>query len=266
MMKSDFRPAFTLRGKKFLRNIDIRSCYPSFFAKYIFDITKLSEYLSLNPEIEKALKFKNKELITELTKNCLYPNNNYYNNIYNLLNTNQPFKLLHYLGENVTTFEEEVRNWNLFWNHAIIDPKQQIITDLGIKCSRKQIKKCINSAINGSENKVFSWIKNSFPVLFSIWQKLNPEETGPRISKLYESQIILDAELFHLAESLDLEILSLHDGIGVFGSETDPQLDSKAEKLRDCIQERSLRLFGLKIQIKIDEPEVPAAGTAGPSH
>ena len=69
-----------------------------------------------------------------------------------------------------------------------------------------------------------------------------------------------------MAESLDLEILSLHDGIGVFGSETDPQLDSKAEKLRDCIQERSLRLFGLKIQIKIDEPEVPAAGTAGPSH
>ena len=258
MMKSDFRPAFTLRGKKFLRNIDIRSCYPSFFAKYIFDITKLSEYLSLNPEIEKALKSKNKELITELTKNCLYPNNHYHNNIYTLLTTNQPFKLLHYLGENVTTFEEEVRNWNLFWNHPLIDPKQQIITDLGIKCSRKQIKKCINSAINGSPNKAFYWIKENFPVLFSIWQKINPEETGPRISKLYESQIILDPELFHLAESLDLEILNLHDGIGAFGFETDPELDSKAEKLRDCIQERSLRLFGLAIQVKIDQPEVPA--------
>ena len=258
MMKSDFRPAFTLRGKKFLRNIDIRSCYPSFFAKYIFDITKLSEYLSLNPEIEKALKSKNKELITELTKNSLYPNNNYYNNIYNLLTTNQPFKLLHYLGENVTTFEEEVKNWNLFWNHAVIDPKQQIITDLGIKCSRKQIKKCINSAINGSPNKVLPWIEENFPVLFSIWQKLNPEETGPRISKLYESQIILDPELFHLAESLGLEILTLHDGIGAYGFETDPELDSKAAKLGDCIQERSLRLFGLAIQVKIDEPEVPA--------
>jgi hypothetical protein len=266
MMKSDFRPAFTLRGKKFLRDIDIRSCFPSFFAKYLFDITKLSEYLISNPELEKALKSKNKELTLELTNNSIYPNNKYYNNIYNLLTTNQPFKLLHYLGENVTTFEEEVRKWNIFWNHPIIDPKQQIITDLGIKCSRKQIKKCINSAINGSPNKAFYWIKENFPVLFSIWQKTNPNETGPRISKLYESQIILDPELFHLAESLDLEILTSHDGICVFGSETDPELDSKAAKLKDCIQERSFRLFGLTIQVKIDEPEVPAAGTAGPTH
>ena len=262
-MKSDFRPAFTLRGKKFLRNIDIRSYYPSFFAKYLFDITKLSEYLSLNPDIEKVLKSNNKELISELTKNSILPNNIYYNNMYLLLSPNIPPLGIQYLGENVTKFEEEVRNWNLFWNHPIIDPKQQIITDLGIKCSRKQIKKCINSAINGSPNKVLPWIEENFPVLFSIWQKVKPEETGPRISKLYESQIILDPELFHLAESLDLEILILHDGIGAFGFETDPDLDSKAAKLGDCIQERSLRLFGLKIQVKIEPPEVPAPMQAG---
>lgn len=266
MMKSDFRPAFRLRGKKFLRDIDIRSCYPSFWAKYIYDIIKLSEYLSLNPELEKALKDNNKELISKLTNNSIYPNSNYYNNMYLLLSPNIPPQGIQYLGENVTTFEEEVRKWNLFWNHPLIDPKQQIITDLGIKCSRKQIKKCINSAINGSPNKVFPWIEENFPVLFSIWQKVKPEETGFKISKLYESQIILDAELFHLADSLDLEILTLHDGIGVFCSETDPELDSKAAKLRDCIQERSFRLFGLTIQVKIDEPEVPAAGTAGPTH
>jgi hypothetical protein len=82
MMKSNFRPAFTLRGKKFLRNIDIRSCYPSFWAKYIYDIIKLSEYLSLNPELEKALKDNNKELISELTNNSIYPNSIYYNNMY----------------------------------------------------------------------------------------------------------------------------------------------------------------------------------------
>ena len=258
MMKSNFRPAFTLRGKKFLRNIDIRSCYPSFWAKYIYDIIKLSEYLSLNPELEKALKDNNKELISELTNNSIYPYSIYYNNMYLLFSPNTPPMGIQYLGENVTKFEEEVRNWNLFWNHPIIDPKQQIITDLGIKCSRKQIKKCINSAINGSPNKVFPWIEENFPVLFSIWQKVKPEETGFKISKLYESQIILDPELFHLADSLGLEILTLHDGIGVFGSETDPELDSKAAKLRDCIQDRSLRLFGLKVQVKIDEPEVAA--------
>ena len=61
-----------------------------------------------------------------------------------------------------------------------------------------------------------------------------------------------------MAESLGLEILTLHDGIGAYGFETDPELDSKAAKLGDCIQERSLRLFGLAIQVKIDEPEVPA--------
>ena len=108
-----------------------------------------------------------------------------------------------------------------------------------------------------------SFSEENFPVLFSFWQKVKPEETGFKISKLYESQIILDPELFHLAESLGLEILTLHDGIGVFGSETDPDLDSKAAKLGDCIQERSLRLFGLAIQVKIDEPEVPAPVQAG---
>jgi hypothetical protein len=258
MMNSDFRPAFTLRGKKFLRNIDIRSCYPTFWAKYLYDIIKLSEYLSLNPELEKVLKNNNEELISELTNKSIYPNSIYYNNIYKLITPTIPPQGIHYLGENVTSFEEEVKKWNTLWTHPLIDPKQQIITDLGIKCSRKQIKKCINSSINNSQNKAFEWIKENFPVLFSIWQKFNPEGTGPRISKLYESKIIVDLELFHLAQSLGLEILTLHDGIGVFGSETDPELDSKAAKLRDCIQERSLRLFGLKIQVTIDEPEVPA--------
>ena len=266
MMNSDFRPAFTLRGKKFLKNIDIRSCYPTFWAKYLNDIIKLSEYLSLNPELEKALKNNNEELVSELTNKSIYPNSIYYNNIYKLLTPTTPPLGIHYLGENVTSFEEEVKKWNTLWTHPLIDPKQQIITDLGIKCSREHIKQCINSSINNSQNKAFEWIKENFPVLFSIWQKLNPEETGPRISKLYESQIIVDLELFHLAESLGLEILTLHDGIGVFGTETDPELDSKAAQLRNCIQERSLRLFGLKIQVKIEPPEVPPPVQEGPNH
>lgn len=266
MLKSDFRSAFTLRGKKFLRNIDIRSCYPTFWAKYIYDIIKLSEYLILNPKFKMSSEFNNEELKTELSNKSIYSNNKYYNKIYNLLLPFIPPKGIHYLGENVTDFEDEVQKWNTFWTHSLVDPKQQIITDLGIKCSRNQIKRCINSSINNSKNKVFWWIKETFPVLFYIWQKLNPEKTGPRISKLYESQIIVDLELFHLADSLGLEILTLHDGIGVFGSETDPELDSKAAKLRDCIQERSLRLFGLKVQVKIEPPEVPEPGLSESNH
>jgi hypothetical protein len=40
-------------------------------------------------------------------------------------------------------------------------------------------------------------------------------------------------------------------------------LDAKVEKLRNWIQEKSVALFGLMVQVKIDQPEVPTAGQIG---
>ena len=71
---------------------------------------------------------------------------------------------------------------------------------------------------------------------------------------------MLDPELIRLAESLDLEVLIEHDGAGILAQENDSELDAKAKKLRDWIQEKSVALFGLKVQVKIDKPEDPPIG------
>jgi hypothetical protein len=69
---------------------------------------------------------------------------------------------------------------------------------------------------------------------------------------------MLDPELILLAESMGLEVLTEHDGYGIHAEEDDSELDAKVGKLRDWIQEKSVALFGLKVQVKIDKPPVPA--------
>jgi len=44
-MKSDLRPLFSLRGKKYLVTIDIRSCHPTFWGKYICELAGISQFL-----------------------------------------------------------------------------------------------------------------------------------------------------------------------------------------------------------------------------
>ena len=261
-MRSDLRPLFTLRGKKYLRIIDLRSAHPTFWAKYIWDISKFPEYLSLHEDIKVNLKSKYKEYNNILTNNSIYTNSIYYNSISSSFIPPPPVSL-HYLSYNVTKLADELIKWTEFWTNPDIDPKQQIINELGATCSREQIKILINSSINGSDNKVFKWMQQKFPVLFLIWQKCNPEQTGPRISKFYETKLMLDPDLILLAESMGLDAIPEHDGTGIFQHQKDSELDAKVEKLRDWIQVKSVALFGLKVQVKIDQPETPTAGQIG---
>ena len=256
-MSSALRPLFSLRGKKYLRIIDLRSAHPTFWAKYICDISKLPEYLSLNEDIRDLLKSKYKEYNSILTNNSIYTNSIYYDSISSSFFPTSPVSL-HYLSCNVTKLADELINWTEFWTNPEIDPKQQIISDLGLTCSREQIKVLINSSINGSENKVFKWIREKFPVLFEIWKKTDLKKTGNNISKFYETKLMLDPELILLAEGMGLDVLGEHDGIGVFAEEKDSDLDAKILKLKNWIQDRSVALFGLKVQVKIDEPQLPA--------
>ena len=261
-MSSDLRPLFSLRGKKYLRILDLRSAHPTFWAKYICDISKLPEYLSLNEDIRDLLKSKYKEYNSILTNNSIYTNSIYYDSISSSFFPTSPVSL-HYLSCNVTKLADELINWTEFWTNPQIDPKQKIISDLGLTCSREQIKILINSSINGSENKVFKWIREKFPVLFEIWQKTDLKKTGNNISKFYETKLMLDPELILLAEGMGLEALTEHDGHGIFAEENDSELDAKVGKLRDWVQEKSVALFGLKVQVKIDEPLAPAPVQAG---
>lgn len=251
-MPSLLRPFFSLRGKKYLRTLDLRSAHPTFWAKYICDISRLPEYLSLNEEVKETLNTKYKEYSYILTNKSIsyssYPT---------------PPVTQHYVSQNVTDLINEYINWTEFWTNPDIDPKQQIIDDLGGTYSRDEIKEQINASINLQKNDVFYWIKKNYPVLFDIWEKTNRKKTGNYISRFFETKLMLDPELILLAESMGLEVLTEHDGLGLFGDEGDPDLDTKVGNLRDWIQEKSVALFGLKVQVKIDEPQAPAPVKAG---
>ena len=78
------------------------------------------------------------------------------------------------------------------------------------------------------------------------------------ISKFYETKLMLDPELILFAESMGLEVLTEHDGLGIFAKVNDSELDQKVEKLRNWIQKKSVALFALKVQVKIDKPKVAA--------
>jgi len=261
-MRSDLRPLFTLRGKKYLRILDLRSAHPTFWAKYIWDISNLPEHLSLKEDIRDLLKSKYKEYNSILTNNSIYTNSIYYDSISSSFSTTSPVSL-HYLSYNVTKLADELIKWTEFWTNPDIDPKQQIIKELGRTYSRDEIKEQINSSINGLKNNVFSWIGKNYPALFDIWNKTDLKKTGNNISKLYETKLMLDPDLILLAESMGLEVLGEHDGIAVFAEEKDSDLDAKILKLKSWIQERSVALFGLKVQVKIAEPQAPAPVQAG---
>ncbi len=105
---------------------------------------------------------------------------------------------------------------------------------------------------------MFNWIAKNYPALFEIWNKTDLKKTGNNISRFYETKLMLDPELILLVEGMGLDVLGEHDGIGVFAEEKDSDLDAKILKLKNWIQDRSVALFGLKVQVKIDEPQLPA--------
>ena len=248
-MPSLLRPFFSLRGKKHLRILDLRSAHPTFWAKYICEISRLPEYLSLNEDIKETLKTKHKEYSDISTNNSIsyssYP---------------IPPVTQHYVSQNVTDLIKEYIKWTEFWTDPDIDPKQQIIDDLGGTYSRDEIKELINASINSKYNSVFNWIEKNYPALFEIWNKTDLRKTGNNISRFYETKLMLDPELILLAESMGLEVLTEHDGLGLFGDEGDPDLDTKVGNLRDWIQEKSVALFGMRLQAKISKPEDPPVG------
>jgi hypothetical protein len=60
-------------------------------------------------------------------------------------------------------------------------------------------------------------------------------------------------ELYQLAESLGVRILDCHDGLSVFVEDGDSCGKEKAEKLKECLVELSVKKFGLRPIIKVED-------------
>jgi hypothetical protein len=173
-------------------------------------------------------------------------------NDYNIFKYNYKFnEVQHYLAENLENLHGERLHWSKIWSDLDKDPRSVIATDLGKNHTKDTVKPLLCSAINGSKNKVFEWIKRNYPVLFKVWSVTDMKKTGNNISKCYETRLILEPALFDLAARLGVEILPEHDGLAVFATEGDPDVDRKAQVLATGIQDMAFNLFGVTAVLKV---------------
>jgi hypothetical protein len=132
------------------------------------------------------------------------------------------------------------------WSALDADPRLLIAADLGKKHTKETIKTLICSAMNGSDNQVYKWIRKNYPILSKIWDKTDKNHTGVNISKIYETKLILNPANFELADRLGLEILPEHEGLGVFDDAADPEVATKVDVLREVVQRNCMNSFGIK--------------------
>ena len=250
LMASSARYLFNLRGKQYNCAIDIRACHPTFWARYLIDVLLFNLSDNLNKELDTniILKTKYNNIINKLTNITIYK---YYNinNIYLYIPKFQ--ESLHYLAENEDKLVNEYIKWTEMWSSLHTDPRLLIAADLGKKHTKETIKTLICSAMNGSDNQVYKWIRKNYPILSKIWDKTDKNHTGVNISKIYETKLILNPENFDLADRLGLEILPEHDGLGVFADAADLDVAAKVDELRDAVQRNCLNSFGIKPVITV---------------
>ena len=238
LMKSDARPLFRLRGKPYSRVLDIRACHPTFWASFVLDYLckKKKDYKLINNTIDTT-----NNVISNISNNTISPIS------YSL----SPLGSLHYSYGNVDELVNEWSKWNALWTNPDVDPRELIAQDLGNGETKETVKQLVNSAMNGSENRVFKWICQNYPALSSIWLQTDLKLTGVQISKFFETRLILDPGLFDLAAQLGVDILPEHDGLDIFAEEGDPEIDKKAQELVARIGDNCLRLFGFRAVVKV---------------
>ena len=250
LMASSARYLFNLHSKQYIRVIDIRACHPTFWARYLIDVLlfNLSDYLNKKLDVNIILNNNYDIINSKLTSLSIYK---YYDINNNTLYIPRLQESLHYLAENEEKLVEEYINWTEMWSALDTDPRLLIAADLGKKHTKETIKSLICSAINGSDNQVYKWIRKNYPILSQIWDKTDKKHTGVNISKIYETKLILNPENFELADRLGLEILPEHDGVGVFGDAEDHEMAAKVDVLREAIQRDCLNSFGIKPVITV---------------
>ncbi len=150
---------------------------------------------------------------------------------------------------------------------GVEDPRQRIGDETGMG-DIKLVKAILNSVINGSTRprqvelqlptrKVRKWLKNTYPTLFKVWGQTNVKQTGPMISKHFESKLTLNPELFKFFESLGgCKAFYEYDGFSLFFSPDDKGFPAKVQKIIEKVQELSLRQFGFKVVLKHEFTEI----------
>jgi len=163
-----------------------------------------------------------------------------------------PLHLLPGKTDNRDAIASEHVKWIALFCNPDNDPKQIIQIECGYE-DAESAKTAINQSLNGSKEhpKFLAWVKAKFPLLYNMWQKTDVKQTGVNISKQCESKLILSEALFDYATEIGVvKIMPEHDGVGVFGENSDPHFKTRLKKLADFIRDTSVEMFGIPVVIK----------------
>ena len=223
-MKSSMRRGLLYKNLNYNYTIDIRSCHPLFFGRYNL-INYISNHLSLLSSFSSIVML-NVRPIHQKSNDLIY---------YNIF--------------------DEYLKWTKFFTD-IVDPRIIISNDIGWGNSKKSIKRCkqaLNETINGSRKykKVCRWIEEEYPLLYKVWMETDIKETGPNISKMFETVIMKDEALYRLADSLMVKLSYEYDGVGVFSLNSDPDIINKLNIISNWITNKSIELFDIPVVVTI---------------
>ena len=196
LMKSEIRGAFFLNDRKIrTHTLDIRACHPVFWANYVYDFYKRT----YKPVMESGLPV--------MDSTSIYPSGNH------PVIPSLPIPP-HYLGIDGDILVKEKNRWIAFWTDENTDPREIIAQEIGF--TKDMVKSSINSALNGSRNRLGEWLAARYPCLFMVWDCTDVKLTGNEIAKQFETDIMLNPDFFHYAECLGVRIMPEHDGVSVF--------------------------------------------------
>lgn len=196
-----------------------------------------NEFVAMKSDLRKIFTYKN--LINQATIDIRACHATFFSSYILSLNLTNP-KLL-----------QEHNKWiNLFTNPNI-DPRDVIAQECGYQ--KTECKKALNETMNGHKSwKIMQrWIEFNFPEIYALWSLTDKKQTGPNISKNFESILMLDQQLYKIAETMDMKFAYEYDGLSVFSFLNDGNLVSKLNYISNYLTSLAIKNFGVPIVIKV---------------
>lgn len=238
-MKSDIRTAFRYKNMTRKAIMDIRACHPTYFSSYLISLIEF--------KTTKTNTNTNTETSTTKVDTLHYVGSKSDKSAFSE-------KLISLSNLKREDFEQDLmaehENWIHLFSNPAVDPREIIALELDK--TKDEVKNELNQVLNGNRKytKVINWIKEYYPVLFFVWLNTNTKETGPNISKNFETKIMTDKSIFNLADSLNIKLAYEYDGFSVFSEDENTVLLGKIQQITNKIKSISKEITGFECVLK----------------
>lgn len=208
-----------------------------------------NEFVGMKSDLRQAFKYKKMERKAVIDIRACHPTF-FSAYVYDLFLTTENRNI--HFGINDQNILNEHNRWVELFTNPLIDPREVIGNE--IERSKDEVKVSLTETMNGSRKfpRQLEWIKKNYPFLYAVWQTTHLKDTGPNISAMYESKIMLHPELYKQTEEQGIKIAYEYDGVSVFSSDIKSILNDKVQYLAKRIQSLAQRECGIPLVLKVE--------------